>query len=44
VAEYSVCRGLPSPRVNVSSLGEGPRLMGALSLALARKFASALTT
>ena len=44
VAEYSLCRGLPSPRVIVSSLGEGPRLMGALSLVLARKFASALTT
>jgi len=44
VAEFSFCRGLPSPRVIVSSLGEGPRLMGALSLVLARKFASALTT
>ena len=44
VAEYSLCRGLPLPRVIVSSLGEGPRLMGALSLVLARKFASALTT
>ncbi len=44
VAEYSICRGLPSPRVIVSSLGEGPRLLGALSLVLARKFASALTS
>ena len=44
VAEYSVCRGLPSPRVIVSSFGEGPRLLGALSLVLARKFSSALTT
>jgi predicted NBD/HSP70 family sugar kinase len=44
VAEYSLCRGLPTPRVIVSSLGEGPRLLGALSLVLARKFASALTT
>lgn len=44
VAEYSVCRGLPAPRIFVSSLGAQPRLRGALSLVLAGKFASALTT
>lgn len=40
VAENSVCRDLPSPRIIVSSLGEQPQLMGALSLVLAGKFAS----
>jgi len=44
VAENSVCRGLPAPRIFVSSLGEQPRLRGAISLVLAGKFASALTT
>jgi predicted NBD/HSP70 family sugar kinase len=43
VAEHSLCRGLPSPRIVVSSLGEYPRLMGALSLVLASKFASVST-
>ena len=44
VVENSVCRGLQAPRIFVSSLGEQPRLRGALSLILAGKFASALTT
>ncbi|HYN85719.1 MAG TPA: ROK family protein [Pyrinomonadaceae bacterium] len=44
VEENSLCRGLPAPRIFVSSLGEQPRLRGALSLVLAGKFASALTT
>jgi predicted NBD/HSP70 family sugar kinase len=44
VARHSLCRGLPAPRIFVSSLGEQPRLRGALSLVLAGKFASALTT
>jgi predicted NBD/HSP70 family sugar kinase len=42
VVENSFCRGLPVPRILVSSLGEQPRLMGAVSLVLARKFASAM--
>jgi predicted NBD/HSP70 family sugar kinase len=42
VVENSFCRGLPVPRILVSSLGEQPRLMGAVSLVLARKFASAV--
>ena len=44
VAEHSLCRGLPGPRIIVSSLGEAPPLLGALSLVLARKFASVSTT
>ncbi|HEV3470815.1 MAG TPA: ROK family transcriptional regulator [Pyrinomonadaceae bacterium] len=44
VASNSLCRGLPAPRIFVSSLGERPRLRGALSLVLAGKFASPLTT
>ena len=44
VVENCLCRGLPVPRIFVSSLGEQPRLRGALSLVLAGKFASALTT
>jgi predicted NBD/HSP70 family sugar kinase len=43
VNESSLCRGLPTPRIDVSSLGEQPRLMGALSLILANKFASFAT-
>jgi predicted NBD/HSP70 family sugar kinase len=43
VTESSLCRGLPTPRIDVSSLGEQPRLMGALSLILANKFASVAT-
>jgi predicted NBD/HSP70 family sugar kinase len=41
VGESSLCRDLPPPRIIVSSLGEQPQLMGALSLVLASKFASA---
>lgn len=44
VVENSVCRGLQAPRIFVSSLGELPRLRGALSLILAGKFASAQTS
>ena len=44
VVEDSLCRGLPAPPIFVSSLGEQPRLRGALSLVLAGKFGSALTT
>jgi predicted NBD/HSP70 family sugar kinase len=40
VEENSICRGLPSARIIVSTLGANPRLMGALSLVLASKFAS----
>jgi predicted NBD/HSP70 family sugar kinase len=42
VAKSSICRGLPSPRIEVSSL-EQPQLMGALSLILTSKFASVTT-
>ena len=40
VEETSICRGLPSANVIASTLGANPRLMGALSLVLAGKFAS----
>ena len=40
VDENSLCRGLPSATIIASSLGANPRLMGALSLVLASKFAS----
>jgi predicted NBD/HSP70 family sugar kinase len=43
VDEYSICRGLRSARIIPSTLGETPRLMGALSLVLSSKFAAALT-
>jgi predicted NBD/HSP70 family sugar kinase len=39
--EKSIRRGLPSARILPSTLGEQPTLMGALSLVLANKFASA---
>jgi predicted NBD/HSP70 family sugar kinase len=39
--ERSIRRGLPSARILPSTLGNDPTLMGALSLVLARKFASA---
>ena len=42
VEENSLCRGLPSAQIIASSLGANPRLMGALSLVLASKFASKL--
>ncbi len=41
--ERSVRRGLPSARILPSILGDHPTLMGALSLVLARKFASGST-
>lgn len=40
-AEASSCRGMPSTRIIASTLGTQPTLMGALSLVLATKFASA---
>jgi predicted NBD/HSP70 family sugar kinase len=40
LAENSFCSGLPSTPVFASTLGDDTRLMGALSLVLARKFAS----
>ncbi len=40
--EHSIRRGLPSARIIASTLGDQPTLMGALSLVLAGKFASAL--
>ena len=40
VAENILCSGLPSAPVFASTLGDDTRLMGALSLVLARKFAS----
>jgi predicted NBD/HSP70 family sugar kinase len=40
VEENSICRGLPSATIIASTLGTYPRLMGALSLVLASKFAS----
>jgi predicted NBD/HSP70 family sugar kinase len=39
--ERSIRRGLPSARIMASTLGNSPTLMGALSLVLANKFASA---
>jgi predicted NBD/HSP70 family sugar kinase len=39
--ERSIRRGLPSARIIASTLGDPPTLMGALSLVLANKFASA---
>lgn len=43
VDENSTCRGLPSGLIVASTLGDNPRVMGALSLVLARKFASPVT-
>lgn len=40
VAQSTICSGLPSAPVFASTLGQDARLMGALSLALASKFAS----
>ena len=42
--ESSICRGLPSTPIIASTLGPQPTLMGAISLVLARKFASASET
>ena len=39
--DSSICRGFPSTRIMGSTLGAQPTLMGALSLVLASKFASA---
>ncbi len=39
--QRSIRRGLPSARIVASTLGDQPTLMGALSLVLARRFASA---
>lgn len=41
IAERSVRRDLPKPAIIASTLGDNPTLIGALSLVLARKFASA---
>ncbi len=41
IAERSVRRDLPPPVILASTLGENPTLLGALSLVLAQKFASA---
>ena len=43
LAANSICSGLPSAPVYASTLGEHTRVMGALSLVLARKFASVVT-
>jgi predicted NBD/HSP70 family sugar kinase len=43
IEENSICRGLSYTRIIASTLGANPRTMGALSLVLASKFASALT-
>jgi predicted NBD/HSP70 family sugar kinase len=40
--DSSICRGFPSTPIMVSTLGTQPTLMGAISLVLASKFASAL--
>jgi predicted NBD/HSP70 family sugar kinase len=40
--DLSICRGFPSTPIMVSTLGTQPTLMGAISLVLASKFASAL--
>jgi predicted NBD/HSP70 family sugar kinase len=42
VERSNICRGLQGARIIPSTLGETPRLMGALSLVLSRKFAAAL--
>jgi N-acetylglucosamine repressor len=43
VEEYSICRGMKVARIIPSTLGETPRLMGALSLVLSSKFAAVTT-
>ena len=42
VNQSSICGGLPSAKLFASTLGHDPRLLGALSLVLAAKFASVL--
>jgi predicted NBD/HSP70 family sugar kinase len=44
VEAYSICRGMKSALIIPSTLGETPRLMGALSLVLSSKFAAVLTS
>jgi predicted NBD/HSP70 family sugar kinase/predicted transcriptional regulator len=44
VEKNSICRGLRGARIIPSTLGDAPRLMGALSLVLSSKFAAALTS
>src|SRR4051812_8067863 len=43
VERSNICRGLQGARIIASTLGETPRLMGALGLVLSRKFAAAFT-
>ncbi|HWS89586.1 MAG TPA: ROK family transcriptional regulator [Pyrinomonadaceae bacterium] len=43
VEENSLCRGMKIARIIPSTLGETPRLMGALSLVLSSKFAAVTT-
>ncbi|HYJ47404.1 MAG TPA: ROK family protein, partial [Pyrinomonadaceae bacterium] len=43
VEKNSICRGLRGARIIPSTLGDNPRLMGALSLVLSSKFAAVLT-
>jgi hypothetical protein len=40
VDENSIWQGIPSARIVASTLGENPRLMGAIGLILAGKFTS----
>ena len=44
VEKNSISQGLTSTRIIASTLGGNPRLMGALSLVLASKFASTIAT
>ncbi len=43
LTQNTICSGLPAAPVFASTLGDDTRLMGALSLVLARKFASVVT-
>ncbi len=43
VERNNICRGLKVARIIPSTLGDEPRMMGALSLVLSSKFAAALT-
>jgi predicted NBD/HSP70 family sugar kinase len=43
VEKNNICRGLKIARIIPSTLGDEPRMMGALSLVLSSKFAAALT-
>jgi predicted NBD/HSP70 family sugar kinase len=44
VEKNNICRGLKIARIIPSTLGDEPRMMGALSLVLSSKFAAALTS